>query len=197
MGPKAKRPKRTRRTLQPIPWPCRRRLVKTRIDSIFHSLLQGRSGFWPLSAVCPHWQGQLRGECLRHQQPGALQEIRLRQEWNDDHAGNRARSGKLNKSNSIRWFKPKPSDTLECYFSIFSLTCWFFIIYHAIRKSVESAFISGFFSPVLRHQEQQNIRNLEFRREILEFSEISFHFDGGNLEFPLSLERNFSWVSLS
>ena len=30
VGPKAKRPKRTRRTLQPIPWPCRRRLVKTR-----------------------------------------------------------------------------------------------------------------------------------------------------------------------
>ena len=46
-----------------------------------------------------------------------------------------------------------------------------------------------FFSPVLRHQEQQNFRNLEFRREILEFSEISFQFDGGNLEFPLSLEE--------
>ena len=45
------------------------------------------------------------------------------------------------------------------------------------------------FSPILRLQEQQNFRNLEFRREILEFSEKSFHFYGGNLEFPLSLEE--------
>ena len=52
-----------------------------------------------------------------------------------------------------------------------------------------SLFNSGFFSPVLRLQEQQNFRNLEFRREILEFSKKSFHFDGGNLDFPLSLEE--------
>ena len=45
------------------------------------------------------------------------------------------------------------------------------------------------FSPVLRFQDQQNFRNLEFRREILEFSQKSFHFDGGNLESPLSLEE--------
>ena len=49
--------------------------------------------------------------------------------------------------------------------------------------------IAGFFSPALLLQEQQNFRNLEFRREILEFSEKSFQFDGGNLEFPLSLEE--------
>ena len=55
--------------------------------------------------------------------------------------------------------------------------------------------LAGFFSPILRYQEQQNFRNLEFRREILEFSEISFHFDGGNLEFPLSLEeKSWFWV---
>ncbi len=48
---------------------------------------------------------------------------------------------------------------------------------------------AGFFSPILRFQEQQNFRNLEFRREILEFSKKSFHFHGGNLEFPLSLEE--------
>ena len=47
----------------------------------------------------------------------------------------------------------------------------------------------AFFSPILRLQQQQNFRNLEFRREVLEFSEKSFHFDGGNLEFPLSLEE--------
>ena len=41
----------------------------------------------------------------------------------------------------------------------------------------------------MRFDEQQNFRNLEFGREILEFSEKSFHFDGGNLEFPLSLEE--------
>ena len=48
---------------------------------------------------------------------------------------------------------------------------------------------SGFFSPILRLQEQQNFRNLEFRRGILEFSKKSFHFDGGNLDFPLSSEQ--------
>ena len=32
-----------------------------------------------------------------------------------------------------------------------------------------------------------NFLNLEFREKILEFSKKSFHFDGGNLEFPLSL----------
>ena len=47
----------------------------------------------------------------------------------------------------------------------------------------------AFFSPVLQHQEQQNFRNFEFRREILEFNKISFHFDGRNLEFPLSFEE--------
>ena len=47
----------------------------------------------------------------------------------------------------------------------------------------------AFLSPILRLQEQQNFRNLEFRREILEFSKKSFHFHGGNLEFPLSLEE--------
>ena len=35
----------------------------------------------------------------------------------------------------------------------------------------------------------QQLENLEFRREILEFSEKSFHFDGGNLEFLLCLEE--------
>ena len=49
--------------------------------------------------------------------------------------------------------------------------------------------IPGFFAPILRFREQQNFRNLEFRREILEFSKKSFHFHGGNLEFPLSLEE--------
>ena len=54
---------------------------------------------------------------------------------------------------------------------------------------------AGFFSLFLRFQEQQNFRNLEFRREILEFSKKSFHFDGGNLEFPLSLEeKSWFWV---
>ena len=43
---------------------------------------------------------------------------------------------------------------------------------------------SGFFSPVLRFHEQQNFRNLEFRREILEFSEKSFQFDGEIWNFP-------------
>ena len=47
----------------------------------------------------------------------------------------------------------------------------------------------AFLSLILRLQEQQNFRNLEFRREILEFSKKSFHFHGGNLEFPLSLEQ--------
>ena len=46
---------------------------------------------------------------------------------------------------------------------------------------------SGFFSPILRLWEQQNFRNVEFRREILEFSRKSYHFNGDNLEFPLSL----------
>ena len=49
--------------------------------------------------------------------------------------------------------------------------------------------MAGFFSPVLRLQEQQNFRNLEFSRESLEFSEKSFRLEGGNLEFPLSLEE--------
>ena len=49
--------------------------------------------------------------------------------------------------------------------------------------------LQAFFSPILRFREQQNFRNLEFRREILEFSKKSFHFHGGNLEFPLSLEE--------
>ena len=65
------------------------------------------------------------------------------------------------------------------------------IIFSAIFRYVilPRASTSGFFSPVLRFQEQQNFRNLEFRREILEFSKRSFHFHGGNLEFPLSLEE--------
>ena len=46
----------------------------------------------------------------------------------------------------------------------------------------------GFFSPIFRLQEQQNFRNLEFSKK-------SFHFDGGNLEFPLSLEeKSWFWV---
>ena len=49
--------------------------------------------------------------------------------------------------------------------------------------------VQAFFSPILRQQAQQNFRNLEFKREILEFSEKSFHFDGGNLEFLLCLEE--------
>ena len=53
----------------------------------------------------------------------------------------------------------------------------------------------AFFSPVLRFQEQQNFRNLELRREILEFSEKSFHFDGGNLEFLLSLEEKSCFLA--
>ena len=47
----------------------------------------------------------------------------------------------------------------------------------------------AFFSPILRLQAQQNFRNLEFRREILEFRQNSFHFDGGNLENSLSLDE--------
>ena len=47
----------------------------------------------------------------------------------------------------------------------------------------------AFFSPILRLQAQQNFRNLEFRREILEFRKKSFDFHGGNLEIPLSLEE--------
>ena len=61
----------------------------------------------------------------------------------------------------------------------------------SVKQSVKNSngtTMPGFFSPILRLQEQQNFRNLEFRREILEFSKKSFHFDGGNLEFPLSLE---------
>ena len=46
------------------------------------------------------------------------------------------------------------------------------------------------FSPVLQLQEQQNVRNLEFGREILESSEKSFHFDGQNLEFPRVYKTN-------
>ena len=42
------------------------------------------------------------------------------------------------------------------------------------------AFVTGFFSPILRQQAQQIFRNLEFRREILEFRK----------KF-LSLEENF------
>jgi len=44
-------------------------------------------------------------------------------------------------------------------------------------------------------QEQQNFRNPEFRREILEFSEKSFHFNGGNLEFSLSLDEKSSFFA--
>ena len=51
------------------------------------------------------------------------------------------------------------------------------------------SYIRLFFSPILRHQAQQNFRNLEFRREILEFRQNSFHFDGGNLENFLSLDE--------
>ena len=47
------------------------------------------------------------------------------------------------------------------------------------------------FSPVLRFQDQQNFRNLEFRREILEFSQKSCHFEGRNLEFSMGLEGKF------
>ena len=47
---------------------------------------------------------------------------------------------------------------------------------------------SGYFSPVLRLQEQQNFQNLEF-------SAKSFHFYGGNFEFPLTLEeKSWFWV---
>ena len=48
---------------------------------------------------------------------------------------------------------------------------------------------AGFLSPILRFQAQQNFRNLEFRREFLEFRQKSFDFHGGNLEIPLSLEE--------
>ena len=57
-------------------------------------------------------------------------------------------------------------------------------------QSTPNPLARPFSSPVLRLQEQQNFRNLEFRREILEFSEKFFNFDGGNLEFPLRLEEN-------
>ena len=43
-----------------------------------------------------------------------------------------------------------------------------------------------FFTDFVASEEQQNFRNLEFRRENLKFSEKSFHFIGGNLEFLLS-----------
>ena len=42
---------------------------------------------------------------------------------------------------------------------------------------------SKLFSLILRRQEQQNFRNLEFSKK------KSFHFHGGNLEFPLSLDE--------
>ena len=54
---------------------------------------------------------------------------------------------------------------------------------------ITNTVLSGFFSPILRLRDQKNFRNLEFRREILEFRKKSFHFHGGNLEFPLSLEE--------
>ena len=57
----------------------------------------------------------------------------------------------------------------------------------------------GFFSPILLLQEQQNFRNLEFKRGIFEFSKQSFQFDGRNLDFPLSLEEKswFRWKPLA
>ena len=68
--------------------------------------------------------------------------------------------------------------------------------YNGHKKFQKSFYSSaGFFSPFLRFQEQQNFRIFEFRREILEFSEKSFHFDGGNLEFPLSLEEKFCFLA--
>ena len=68
-------------------------------------------------------------------------------------------------------------------------------IFYFLPFFINFVLCQAFFSPVLRHQEQQNFRNLEFRREILEFSEISFHFDGGNLEFPLSLEEKYCFLA--
>ena len=73
-----------------------------------------------------------------------------------------------------------------------------FLFWVSITLPLRHCFKSGFFSPILRLQEQQNFQILEFRREFLDFSVKSFHFDGGNLEFPLSLEKNpdFWWKIL-
>ena len=48
----------------------------------------------------------------------------------------------------------------------------------------------------LQLQHQQNFQNLELRREILELvSEKSFHFEWGNLKFPLSLEEKSCFLA--
>ena len=47
----------------------------------------------------------------------------------------------------------------------------------------------AFFSPILRHQQQQNFRNLEFRREILEFSKKILSFWCGNFWISLEFRR--------
>ena len=51
------------------------------------------------------------------------------------------------------------------------------------------------FSPILQLQAQKNYRNLEFRREILEFRKKYFDFHGANLEISLSLEEKSSTVT--